>query len=501
MFRPTGLVYAVTGIAVMCVAGTALTAIPEAGPVMGPGGSGPIGPGQAVSVQIVSLPRNPDTPQIDFSELSASEQQAMLRRLIAAGRLDIATAMVETLVAAGTLSLTDGRMILARLLAEDGQAPAAIDQYRRILAQDESRVDARLELGRLLFMDDDYDAARENFRIARTDPGLSAEAAAVVDAYVDAMTPRDPWQFDAAIGIAPDSNVTQGTTIDEIELFGLPLRLSESMRQSTGIGVFGNASVEYSPELPLSFGRGVRTDLRLGAGIGHVAYDDPDLASTVASGHAGLRFRHDGGSTSVLAVASAHWQGLGQSLGQGLGHDFLSAIADPVAADVGGRLEIDRRLDARTRFDGYLDIRYRDFPDLRERNGVRVLADGTVTYEINARSFVRGNVRFDRTASGLPVNAYSSLGLGGGYYYDFEAPFAVFLRGSADYRLYDERPFFSPENRVDHRFDASIDVTYQEPVLFGFAPVLRYGYTYNVSTVDIYQYDRHRLDIGLTRRF
>lgn len=515
--RPAGVIEFAVGSIVIGLAGTALTALPDTvdvgQPLSGLVASGPIGEGRSVSVQIAAVDSDQespaetgsesvagDGPHIDFSTLSPAEQEALLRRLVQADRIDIASALIDAAMqsrGARGMSAAAGRLMLARILAEEGREPAAISLYQTILATEPDRLDARLELARLQFIQGDNAGARANFEAARTNPALSAEAEAIIDTYIDTMRPRDPWMIDASFGLAPDTNVTQGTTASEIRFFGLPLRLSDSMRQTTGIGVFGNVAIEYAPELPLSFESGplggVNTDLRLGMNVGHTAYEDPKLASTVVAGHVGLRFRHQGGSTSVLAVGSGQWQGLDLS-GGGL-------RADLAVADIGARIELERRLDARTRFDGYVDMRYRDFPQLRDRNGIRLLADGSVTYGIDERSFARVNVRFDRTTSGLPVNAYSALTVGGGYYYDFDGPFAVYLQGSATHRLFDERPFFSREERVDNRLDGAIDVTYQEPLIFGFAPVLRYGYTYNLSTVDIYRYDRHRFDIGLTRRF
>jgi hypothetical protein len=37
--------------------------------------------------------------------------------------------------------------------------------------------------------------------------------------------------------------------------------------------------------------------------------------------------------------------------------------------------------------------------------------------------------------------------------------------------------------------------------LWGFSPELRYTYVRNDSTIDFYAYDRHRVEIGVSRKF
>ena len=47
----------------------------------------------------------------------------------------------------------------------------------------------------------------------------------------------------------------------------------------------------------------------------------------------------------------------------------------------------------------------------------------------------------------------------------------------------------------------TVSATKRRLAVGGVAPVVSYAYTRNLSTVGLFEYERHRVDVGLTSRF
>lgn len=61
--------------------------------------------------------------------------------------------------------------------------------------------------------------------------------------------------------------------------------------------------------------------------------------------------------------------------------------------------------------------------------------------------------------------------------------------------------YLSPEPRRDWRFNAGISLTTRKPIGLGVHPLLGYSYSRTDGTIDVFDSERHRYRVGMTRKF
>lgn len=61
-------------------------------------------------------------------------------------------------------------------------------------------------------------------------------------------------------------------------------------------------------------------------------------------------------------------------------------------------------------------------------------------------------------------------------------------------------PLFGKE-RDDREYRVRISGYKRDWTLFGFSPAVSYVYTRYVSNIELFDYDRHQLQLGMTRQF
>lgn len=126
----------------------------------------------------------------------------------------------------------------------------AIASFRQILISNPKLVRVRLELAYAYFLKHDDDLAKEHFNIVLAD-NPSSELAVNVRRFLKEIQTRKRWGAYFSMALAPSTNINGGTenTIVYYSNF-LPLRIPESSRQKSGVGVFFQGGVDY--DYPIS---------------------------------------------------------------------------------------------------------------------------------------------------------------------------------------------------------------------------------------------------------
>ena len=105
--------------------------------------------------------------------------------------------------------------------------------------------------------------AAYHFRLALGTKDLPAIVRARALAFLDRIRRRKTWSVTGSVAVLPDSNINAATSARLVELLGLPARLSEDARQTSGVGLSANISGGYegriSPDLRFRVGGGLRT--------------------------------------------------------------------------------------------------------------------------------------------------------------------------------------------------------------------------------------------------
>ena len=367
---------------------------------------------------------------------------------------------------------------------ESGDLDTAIREFRASLAIDPKQTRVRLELARAMMMRGKDGGAAYHFRLAAQDSALSPEIRATIQSQRGILRDRRPWHISTEFGFAPDSNITNGTSAETVDLVvgnqTIPLTLDEEARARSGLGQTGSLSAGYR----------FRTSERLAflvdgdaQGVNYKGTANDDYTVQLA---AGPEFRpSEATSISLQGIGLQRWYGGERAVTQ-LGARFA------VQHTVGEDQRVGVTLDARHSASG--------FQQAYSGWNLSLYA----TYErVIARSLIASASLFAR-ADRLNEDAYSSnefgltLGLGGELAHGINAG----VTGTASRATYGAPlQAFSNDPRADLRLSGRVYAGLRSLRVIGFSPSVSYTYTLNASSLSLYESKRSRFAFNLARYF
>ncbi len=168
--------------------------------------------------------------------------------------------------------------------AETGDLDGAIKSFRAALVKHPEQTRIRLELARALMLKGKNGSAEHHFRLAAQDKSLPEDILRTINASRGILRGQKAWSFNVDFGLAPDTNITNGTNAATVDAnFGglsIPFTLSDEARQKSGTGQ--------------TFGLSGSARLKLG-GDTRLAID----ADTTGVNYKGKRFDDFNGQLSV----------------------------------------------------------------------------------------------------------------------------------------------------------------------------------------------------------
>lgn len=403
--------------------------------------------------------------------------------LVQARRFDEAKPLVQALGQAPGLAM-ETHFLAGYIAVESGDIDTAIDQFRASLAVDPKQTRVRLELARALMLKHKDGSAAYHFRLAAQDAALTPEIRATIQSQQGLLRDRRPWRVTTEFGFAPDSNITNGTRAETIDLIvgnqALPLTLDENARQRSGIGQTGRFSAGYR------FNIGERGALLIDGDAQGVNYEGVAADDFTAQLAAGPEFRpSEGLSLSVQGLGLRRWYG------------GMTAVTQ-----YGARFVAERTLDSSQRVGLTLDARRSDssFQDSYSGWNIGLYA----TYErVVARSMIASASLFARTDT-LNERAYSSneFGLSAGIGGELAHGINAGVTGTASRAIFGAPLLsLSTEPRADWRLSGRIYAGLRSLRLMGFSPSVSYTYTLNASSLTLYESSRSRFAFNMARYF
>jgi hypothetical protein len=431
-----------------------------------------------------SSPASCDAAGHCTARLTGDELLAATEKLVLAREFDAARPMIAA------LENVPGHEIERRFLAgyvavETGDTKEAIAQFRAILAKDPKQTRVRLELARALMLEGDQAAADHHLRLASQDRELPPEIAATIRSARGVIRDQRSWNFHFDVGLAPDTNINNATSAEQIDLLvspnnRLPFTLNPDARATSGLGLTasfsGGLRLKQSEHLALvADADGQFTH------YGHGEFNDDMVQLAV-----GPEFKLSGKTTlTAQAVGLQRWFG-GKTAQQ----------------QIGVKTGLTSFLDQGQRIGVQFDVRHTSSGFGQSYDGWQYGAYGT--YErVVARSMVASASVFVRRES-LKAEAFSNteagfnIGIGGELPHGINAG----LSGGLSYADYDGAiQMFSPNQRRDFRGNIRAYLGSRAIRILGFSPSITYTFTHNGSNYAFYDSDRHRFRFALAHYF
>ena len=398
------------------------------------------------------------------------------KALILSGRSVEAQRLLEQLTSEHPAN-NDVTFLLGLLAVQAADYNTAVDQFRSILVRNPDAVRVRLELGRAFFLKGDYENAYRQFQFARAGklaPGVGAS----IDRFVAAIRQQKSWSYELSFAIAPDSNINNGTTSRETELFGLPFELSDDTRRKSGVGAVVDASVQFAPQISEN------ARLRMGARVQRREYRDHEFDDMAISVHAGPRLVLPGWDVSLLATGFRRQLG-GQRFSEGFGAKIEAMHYR------GARTAISLGASAQ-------QVRYVDYP---LQDGRTFSLWGGAVRALTPASSVTGRLGVSRKAARTPELASWSGWIATGYYRDLPGGFSVYVEPSYAISRYDAADLFFGQRRKDRLLELQVAILNRTIVFERFTPRVALTFTRRDSTLDLYDFSQRRLEVGVTSSF
>ena len=404
-------------------------------------------------------------------------------RLVSLHLFDEAAPLLKALEATPQFAM-ERRFLQGYAAVEQGRLDDAIGLFRAVLVDHPEQTRVRLELARALQLKGRYGSADHHYRLAQEDKDLPDEVLRSIRTTRGLLRDRRSFDLTVDVGMAPDSNITNGTNAETVDVnfggFVIPLTLNPSARQRSGIGQSVNISTSYRTRLSDSTKLLLEADSQL---LNYAGKAADDFALQLAAGPE-IRL-NDNNRLTLQAVALQRWYG-GKSASTGGGgrigfqHDF----------DSGHRLGVN--LDARYAKSGFADA-YTGWSLSAQAVYERVIARTMIGYVsvfgrrelLNSKSYSGHEIGTNAGVTGdLPfgVSAGVSAGVSRAAY---DAPIAL----------------FGGDPRKDWRFNARAQVGLRSVRVWGFSPSVTYDFNRTDSSLPLYQNDRHRVRFGLVRYF
>lgn len=420
-------------------------------------------------VSVGTLPAHTQV-RVDVGSVDAA------KAMIAAGRVDEARHLLESLNSR-TPQDNEIEFLLGLLAMRVGEHNLAIRHFRSILVREPEAVRVRLELARALYADRQYENAYRQFQFARA--GTSSPAViGNIDRFLAAIRLEKSWSYDVTIALAPDTNINNATSASETTLFGLPFELDESARRKSGVGLAIGASAEIAPRVAQ------RVRLRLGAAARRREYGGSEFDDTLLSLHAGPRLVLPRWDLSVVLTG------------------FRRIYGDRLLTNgVGARAEGFHQLDGRTGISFGASAQLLRYPHSPDQTGMNLAAWTGVTRALTPASSLSPHAAVSRHAAHADSQAYWWGKIGVGYYRDFPGGFSAYLEPSVSLTRYDATdPLFGGPRR-DWGQEMQVALLNRRIVLSRFTPRVTYTLTRRRSTIELFDFTQHRVEVGLTSTF
>jgi len=367
--------------------------------------------------------------------------------------------------------------LLGLLAIDSHDYDFAIQRFRTMLVRQPDAVRVRLELARAFYLKRDYDNAFRQFQFARAGK-LPAGVAGTIDRFLAAIRREKSWSYSFSVAVAPDTNINNGTSAREVQLFGLPFELSDNSRRRSGVGAAIEAAAEFTPR--------ISDHLRLKAGgaVLRREYQGKDFDDMTVAFYAGPRLVLDKWDLSATATGVQRRFG-GRRLSEGFG----------------AKLDGTYYLDPRTALSLTLSAQQMRYPGYPMQTGPSYTAWAGIMRALTPSSSLNARIGLSRKSARVPELASWSESVSVSYYRDLPGGFSIYVEPGLARSTYDAADPFFGVRRKDKVAGLRLGLLNRRIVMRGFTPRAAFTLTRRRSTIQLFDYTQRRIELGLTSAF
>ena len=396
------------------------------------------------------------------------------RLLIRAGRLSDARAFLEQARPASTGERIERLFLLGQIEMRLGMPEQAAERFEAMLAIQPGLTRVRLELARAYYLTGRDDKARYHFSASLGD-ALPSSVEDAVEGFLRRIDARKRWSTSLSASLLPE---TRRPDREQILIGGVPFRLDEDARASSGMGALVSGGVSFSPT--------VTDDLRgvLAASAVAKVYERSAWNDVTLSADLGLARLFASGSASSGLRLGRQWTG-------GDGH----------LRSLGPWTRLQMRLSDATRLDIALGADYRKHDTRHRRDGWRVTVHPRLVHALDGATSIEAAPALEAVTAKVAHHRSHLIGLGVTVSRAFVGGLSVTLTPAGHLRRHGARDPLFGTRRIDRNIRLDVRVLHRSLRHAGFAPYLGYAFERNRSNIPIHEYRHHGVIAGVSRAF
>lgn len=407
-------------------------------------------------------------PPAELSDLQTG------RLLVRAGRLEHARIFLEQARPSNEEESIDRLFLLGRIEMRLGMPGHAVERFEAILALRPELVRVRLELAQAYYHAGHDDKARYHFNASLGD-ALPSSVEAAVESYLRGIDARKRWSVSLSASVLPE---TRRSDREEVLIGGVPFRLDEDARESSGVGGLVSAGVSFSPTITDHM-RGV-----FAASGAAKLYERSDWHDITTSADIGLARLADNGSVSGGLRLGRRWVG-----------------GEPYRRSIGPWTQARLRLSRSTHLGLALSAGYRAHDNRPDRDGWRIAVTPHLLRVLDSRTSIRAEPVFEIVDARTDHHGSRLIGLGVTVSRTFDGGLSASLVPSVHVRRFAARdPLFGSRQR-DRNVRLGVRVLHRSLRYGGFAPYIGYSLEWNRSNIQIHDFRNHGVIAGISRTF
>ena len=407
-------------------------------------------------------------PPAELTDMQAA------RMLIRAGRLEHARVFLEQARPSDEEESIERLFLLGRIEMQLGMPNRAVERFEAILARRPELTRVRLELAQAYYLTGHDDKAKHHFSSSLADE-LPSSVETVVESFLRGIDARKKWSVSLSASVLPE---TRRSNREEVLIGGVPFRLDEDARASSGIGGLFSTGASYSPTITDDM-RGV-----LAASAAAKVYKRSDWNDITTSADIGLSRLFDNGSVSGGLRFGRRWTG-GERYQRNLGPWAQARL----------------RLSNSTHLSLPLSAGYRAHDERPDRDGWRIAAAPRLLHVLDSRTSIAVEPTFEMVEAKTDHYGSRLVGLGTTISRSFEGGLSMSLSPSAHIRRYAATDPLFGTRQIDRNVRLGIRVLHRSLRYAGFAPYIGYSLEWNRSNIPIHEYRNHGVNAGVSRTF
>ena len=361
---------------------------------------------------------------------------------------------------------------------EERRFSEAVTRYRTLFSQDSTILPLRYQLAQALFLNNDNEAAKDQFQKLRAEQ-VSSESIIMIDQYLSALNRRDQWKFRGGLSFLNESNINNapkaGTLIGNWNVW--------ERESATGFSYFAEAEKKWS----LSHNYFTQFSIE---GRGKYYWDNKKYNEFNGRVGAGVGYQTARFEISLMPFTERRWYAGGAS-----GNESMKQYSK----NSGARLDLTYWLSEKWQISTALEYGEQRYNTRKHLNGNNYLWLNTLSYFPKSGQFWFVGADYNRENTRDEDNAYQrkNLRLGWGQ----EWGWGISTRVSLAYahRTYKGADLFNIRQK-NNEYQSAVTLWHRDLYFWRITPKITWSYQRVSSNHPFYSYDKNRifLEMGTT---